>query len=139
MYVFCVLFDPRIDVIWEGVKACARGMNIPFSSYFDVHQGIKVLTHSHIWRLICNIYIYTYIETDTDVEGDRWRQVVLLGLSLSHIFRDPGCLFMCVLICLCVDFLLYALIHQLIDCVSLSKSGCDQLLVLSHCILIIVQ
>ena len=62
MYVFCVLFDPRIDVIWEGVKACARGMNIPFSSYFDVHQGIKVLTHSHIWRLICNIYIYIHID-----------------------------------------------------------------------------
>ena len=60
MYVFCVLFDPRIDVIWEGVKACARAINIPFSSYFDVHQGIKVLTHSHIWRLICNIYIFTH-------------------------------------------------------------------------------
>ena len=29
------------------INTIFRGMNIPFTSYFDVHQGYKVLTHCH--------------------------------------------------------------------------------------------
>ena len=37
--------------VWININTIFRGMNIhlhPFTGYFDVHQGYKVLTHCHI-------------------------------------------------------------------------------------------
>ena len=50
------------------INTIFRGDEHPFTSYFDVHQGYKVLTHCHM-VLACSCFIYLHYFGDNSGDG----------------------------------------------------------------------
>ena len=63
-----------------------QGDEHPFTSYFDVHRGYKVLTHCHI--VVPNIQIIQHFDLATCLSGDFGRRLIPYALCIVREFRQ---------------------------------------------------